>query len=91
MVAQCARGADSDTVDDSSLVAPRPVNNPRAGGDLGQTAAFGHFVLVLAGLVVVLGGLHLAASLVSPICLALVLALIFWPLYAWLGARPLPA
>jgi predicted PurR-regulated permease PerM len=48
-------------------------------------------VLVLAGVVVVLGGLHLAASLLSPIFLALVLALIFWPLYAWLRARPLPA
>jgi AI-2 transport protein TqsA len=55
-----------------------------------RRASFGTMMLTLAALVIVVGALHLAASFVTPVLLALVLALIFWPLYVWLCARGLP-
>jgi predicted PurR-regulated permease PerM len=41
----------------------------------------------LAGIVLVLAALHLAAPIFDPFFLAVVLALIFWPIYARLRAR----
>jgi predicted PurR-regulated permease PerM len=46
-------------------------------------------VLLVAGIVIVLAGLHVAAVFMTPILLALVLALIFWPLFQWLRGRGL--
>ena len=48
-------------------------------------------VLLVAGLAIVLGALHVAAAVVAPFLLAMVLALIFWPLLVWLRARGLGA
>jgi predicted PurR-regulated permease PerM len=51
-------------------------------------------VSLVAGIVIVLGAMHLASAVVSPFLLGLVLALIFWPLYVWLkghGLGTLPA
>jgi predicted PurR-regulated permease PerM len=41
-------------------------------------------VLLVAAIAIVLGALHFAASVVSPLLLSMVLALIFWPLFVWL-------
>jgi len=46
-------------------------------------------VLLVAALAIVLAALHLAAAVVSPFLLAMVLALIFWPLLVWLRGRGL--
>jgi AI-2 transport protein TqsA len=52
-----------------------------------QNASFGRMVVVLAAVVVVLAGMHLAAPVLNPIVFALVFALIFAPVYAWLRRR----
>jgi predicted PurR-regulated permease PerM len=46
-------------------------------------------VLLVAATAIVLGALHLAATVVTPFLLAMVLAFIFWPLLVWLRARGL--
>jgi predicted PurR-regulated permease PerM len=46
-------------------------------------------VVLLAGIAIVLGAMHVGASFATPLLLAIVLALIFWPLYAWLRSRGL--
>jgi len=46
-------------------------------------------VLLIAALAIVLGALHIAALVVSPFLLAMVLALIFWPLFVWLRGHGL--
>jgi predicted PurR-regulated permease PerM len=55
----------------------------------GEIASFGRTVLTLAAIAIVLGALHLASEFVTPVLLALVLALIFWPVYVWLRGRGL--
>ena len=45
---------------------------------------------VLATTVVVLVGVRLAAPVLNPVFFAVVLALLFSPIYAWLGRRGLP-
>ncbi len=57
----------------------------------GRRASFTRLVLLVAAIAIVLGALHFASSLVSPILLSLVLALIFGPVYAWLRGRGLSA
>jgi predicted PurR-regulated permease PerM len=52
--------------------------------------SFTSLVLVLAAIAVVLGALHFGSSLVTPVFLATVLALIFWPPLLWLRGRGLP-
>jgi predicted PurR-regulated permease PerM len=47
-------------------------------------------LLVLAGTVVVLVGMRLAAPVLNPILFAVVLSLLFGPIYAWLGRRGVP-
>ncbi len=46
-------------------------------------------VLLVASMAIVLGALHVAAVVVSPFLLAMVLAFIFWPLFVWLRTRGL--
>src|SRR4051795_2843051 len=48
-------------------------------------------LVALAAAVVVLAGMRLAAPILNPFLFAVVLALLFGPLYAWLGRRGLPA
>jgi predicted PurR-regulated permease PerM len=55
-----------------------------------QHASFARVALVLAPVVIVLIGMRLTAPLISPILFALVLALIFGSVYAWLLRRSLP-
>jgi predicted PurR-regulated permease PerM len=55
----------------------------------GQIASFGRTVLTLAAIAIVLGALHVGSAFVTPVLLALVLALIFWPVYTWLRRRGL--
>ena len=52
--------------------------------------SFLRVIVALAALVVVLAGLHLGAPIVNPILFAVVLALLFNPLYSWLKRRGLP-
>jgi len=52
-----------------------------------QDASFGRMVVVLAAVVVVLAGMHLAAPVLTPILFALFFALIFAPVYARLRCR----
>ena len=48
-------------------------------------------VLILAATIVVLAGMRLGAPVVTPTLFALVLSLIFSPVYSWLKQRGLPA
>ncbi|MFQ5720468.1 MAG: AI-2E family transporter [Acidobacteriota bacterium] len=49
-----------------------------------------HFVLVAAGLVVLIAGLRAAAGLITPLLVAVFLALVCLPLQNWLQSRRLP-
>jgi AI-2 transport protein TqsA len=73
-------------------------NNPadeRTGIGEAVTAAlrqpsFLRVMLVLAATVVVLVGIHLSAPILNPILFAVVLSLLFNPVYSWLRRRGLP-
>jgi AI-2 transport protein TqsA len=52
--------------------------------------SFLRVMLVLAALVVVFVGMRLAAPILDPILFAVVLALLFSPIYAWLRRRRIP-
>src|SRR5215210_4518365 len=52
--------------------------------------SFLRVMLVLAATVVVLVGIHLAAPILNPIFFAVVLSLLFSPVYSWLKRRGLP-
>lgn len=56
-----------------------------------QDVSFGRVLSVLAATVIILAGLSLAAPILNPILIALVLALIFAPVHAWLLRRKLPS
>jgi AI-2 transport protein TqsA len=58
--------------------------------EIQQRTPFTRVVFVLAAVVVVLAGMHLAAPVLNPILCALVFGLLFAPVYAWLRRR-LPA
>jgi AI-2 transport protein TqsA len=53
--------------------------------------SFLRVMLVLAATVVVLVGIRIGAPILNPICFAVVLSLLFSPLYSWLKRRGLPA
>src|SRR5215212_10399859 len=53
--------------------------------------SFLRVIVALAATVVVLVGLRLSAPILNPILFAVVLALLFGPLYSWLRRRGLPA
>ena len=53
--------------------------------------SFLRVMLVLAATVVVLAGVRLGAPILNPIFFAVVLALLFSPVYSWLLRRGLPA
>jgi predicted PurR-regulated permease PerM len=46
-------------------------------------------VILVAGIAIVLGALHVAATVVAPFLLGMVLALIFWPVLMWLRTHGL--
>jgi predicted PurR-regulated permease PerM len=52
-----------------------------------QRPSFLRVIVALAATVVVLVGMRLGASILNPILFAVVLALLFGPLYSWLGRR----
>ena len=52
--------------------------------------SFLRVMLVLAALVVVFTGMRLAAPILDPILFAVVLALLFSPIYAWVRRRGVP-
>ena len=56
-----------------------------------QPPSFLRVMLFLAATIVVLAGMRLGAPIVTPTLFALVLSLIFSPIYAWLKRRGLPA
>jgi len=76
------------------------VNNPPAGRSSGiaeaasttlrQPTTLFRVLLVLAATVVVLVGIRLAAPVLNPILFAVVLSLLFSPIYAWLKRRGIP-
>ena len=74
------------------------VNNPASdGAGIGETIittlrqpSFFRVILLLAALVVVFARMKLAAPIVDPILFALVLALLFSPIYAWLRQHRVP-
>src|SRR5215204_5464862 len=52
--------------------------------------SFLRVMLVLAATVVVLVGMRMGASILNPIFFAVILALLFYPIYSWLGRRGIP-
>ena len=75
-------------------------SNDPAGNrsDIAETLAFTlrqpsflRVMLMLAATVVVLVGIHLGAPILNPIFFAVVLTLLFSPVYSWLKRRGLPA
>ena len=48
-------------------------------------------LLVLAATVVVLVGMRMGASILNPIFFAVILALLFYPIYSWLGGAGSPS
>jgi AI-2 transport protein TqsA len=78
-----------------------PVDGPPADTSEGAEAieaigttprqpAFLRMLLVLAATAVVLVGMRLAAPVLNPILFAVVLSLLFGPIYAWLKRRGIP-
>ena len=71
-----------------------PVDDESGIGETITTAlrqpSFLRVVLLLAALVVVFVGMRLAAPILDPILFAVVLALLFSPIYAWLRRRRVP-
>jgi hypothetical protein len=74
----------SDPVDDKSGIAETITTALRQ-------PSFLRVMLVLAATVVVLVGIRLGAPILNPILFAVVLALLFSPVYSWLLRRGLPA
>jgi AI-2 transport protein TqsA len=56
-----------------------------------QPPSFGRVLLALAATVIVVAGMRLGAPILTPTLFALVLSLIFSPVYSWLKRRGLPA
>src|SRR3712207_8616734 len=52
--------------------------------------SFLRVMLFLAATVVVLVGIHLSAPILNPILFAVVLSLLFYPVYSWLTRRGIP-
>jgi AI-2 transport protein TqsA len=81
------------------LIVSESSNNPPADtsgiGEAVTTAlrqpSFLRVMLVLASTVVVLVGIRLSAPILNPIFFAVVLSLLFSPIYSWLKRRGLPA
>jgi predicted PurR-regulated permease PerM len=74
-----------------------PLNDPMGGrGGVSEAMAalrqtsFLRVMLVLAATVIVLVGIRLGAPILNPIFFALVLSLLFSPIYSWLKHRGLP-
>ena len=71
-----------------------PVDDNSGIGETITTAlrqpSFLRVVLLLAALVVVFVGMRLAAPILDPILFAVVLALLFSPIYAWVRRRGVP-
>src|SRR5215203_39605 len=71
-----------------------PVDDKSGIGETITTAlrqpSFLRVMLLLAALVVVFVGMRLAAPILDPILFAVVLALLFSPIYAWLRRRRVP-
>ena len=75
-----------------------PLNDPMDGsGGVSEAVAalrqisFLRVMLVLAATVIVLVGIRLGAPILNPIFFALVLSLLFSPIYSWLKHRGLPS
>src|SRR4029453_12781254 len=74
------------------------INNPASdGAGIGETIttalrrpSFLRVMLFLAATVVVFTGMRLAAPILNPILFAVVLALLFSPIYAWLIRHRIP-
>ena len=75
-----------------------PVNNPPAGrSGIAETLATTlrqpsilRVMLGLAATIVVLVGMRVGAPILNPIFFAVILALLFNPIYSWLGRRGIP-
>jgi AI-2 transport protein TqsA len=71
-----------------------PVDGKSGIGETITTAlrqpSFLRVMLLLAALVVVFVGMRMAAPILDPIFFAVVLALLFSPIYAWLRRRQVP-
>jgi predicted PurR-regulated permease PerM len=75
-----------------------PLNDPMdEGGGVSEVVAalrhssFLRVMLLLAATVIVLVGIRLGAPILNPIFFALVLSLLFSPIYSWLKSRGLPS
>lgn len=67
-----------------------PANDQPGGDTVVRRSSFVRVLQVLAMVVVVLVGVRLAAQVLNPVFFAVVLSLLFSPIYAWLGRRGLP-
>ena len=65
--------------------------NESSNHPAGEGTTFLRVVLVLAATIVVLAGVRLGAPVLNPIFFAVVLTLLFSPVYSWLLRRGLPA
>src|SRR3712207_8591213 len=76
----------------------KSTNNPAGEGTgIGEAvtcalpiSSFLRVMLFLAATVVVLAGIHLGAPILNPILFAVVLSLLFYPVYSWLTRRGIP-
>jgi AI-2 transport protein TqsA len=75
-----------------------PINPPDEGNGVAGSSTNGlrrpslfRVIVAIAATVVVLVGMRIGAPILNPIFFALVLSLLFSPIYSWLGRRGLPA
>src|ERR687893_2044324 len=83
MTESSSKPAGDNTAGDESVFAEAITTKLRR-------ASFLRVTLVLAATVVVLVGIHLGAPILNPIFFAVVLTLLFSPVYSWLKRRGLP-
>src|SRR3712207_452438 len=76
-------GASSDSVDDR-----RGINETVTAAL--RKPSFLRVMLGLGATIVVLVGMRLGAPVLNPIFFAVILALLFYPIYSWLGRRGIP-
>ena len=50
----------------------------------------GYLFIVMAAVIIVLGGIEIASSIIVPLLLSMFIAIIFAPLYLWLNSKKIP-
>ena len=58
--------------------------------DFHETHQVGYFFIVMAAVIIVLGGIKVASTIVVPLLLSMFIAIIFAPMYLWLNSKKIP-